>query len=143
MYIVVDAPPGALDALHTSAAAIGDVLKVVAGNKGIAHLVVVVRILPCTRWRAVCHAEDGLIDMRFATGMPYPCTAMDIYGWKWTFPDFASHLAVVASHELYHYRAHHFPQDVPGYDPRDETAGNVYALAHAQQCGFQVQAQRP
>ena len=37
----------------------------------------------------------------------------------------------------------HFPDDFPGYNPHDEQAGNVFALRHARELGYQGQAQQP
>jgi len=137
MFVVVDASPEALEKLGTSDAAIGQVLKTVSGGKGVSRLVVIVRLLPVQGWRAECYRQDGVITMTFAAGERYPMTAPDIYGWQWRFQTFQDHVATIFSHELFHYR-----QDAPDYS-QSEQAGNVYALAHAQQCGYSVQAKRP
>jgi hypothetical protein len=56
------------------------------------------------RWPAPTTLPDRyrLIRLQIGQDTPYPFNDTDAYGWAWTFPSFASQLAVLARHELEH-----------------------------------------
>jgi hypothetical protein len=56
------------------------------------------------RWPAPANLPERyrLIRVMVGADTVYPFSDTDVYGWQWTFPTFASQLAVLARHELEH-----------------------------------------
>jgi hypothetical protein len=83
--------------------------------------------------------------VRFVLGVDqaYPCTLPCKHGWTWDFPDFEAHLALLFSHECYHFAAHVWPARFPGQDWQDEQAANAWALKRCTRLGYSVQAEPP
>lgn len=68
----------------------------------------------------------------------YPRYEADIYGWKFLYPDFETHLAHLFAHELHHFRRYHL-----GLHPREgEHSANRWAGDRMIRMGWALQSCR-
>jgi hypothetical protein len=97
------------------------------------------------RWVPPTDLPDRFFLIRFVMGVDqrYPCTLPCKHGWTWHFPSFAAQLALLWSHELFHFAAHQWPQRFPGQRSNDEHQASAFALAHVRSLGFAVQGAAP
>ena len=69
----------------------------------------------------------------------YPREERDIYGWRFRYPSWEHHLALIFAHELHHFRRHHL-----GLHPREgEHGANRWALHRIQALGWDVLGEKP